>query len=73
MGKYIRENLSDVFFMFQKLCVCWNDYGKIKEDLKYIYEDSDTYDFYDDKDKETIIEEITNINRYLMHSTRLIS
>ena len=59
VGKYIRENLDDVFFMFRKLCVCWNHYGKIKEDLKYIYDD-DTYNFYDD-DNEAILDEISTV------------
>jgi hypothetical protein len=59
VGKYIRENLSDVFFMFRKLCVC-NYYGKIKEDLDILYNDHE-YDFYDDSDRKSIIKIISEV------------
>lgn len=59
VGKYIRENLLDVFFIFQKFCVC-QYYGKIWQDLKYIHDD-DEYNFYNNDDKEKIIEEISNV------------
>ena len=60
VGKYIRENLSDVFFIFTKFCVC-NSHGKIKEDLNFLYNKNSEYDFYNDDHREAIIEEISNV------------
>ncbi|XWV25388.1 putative ORFan [Tupanvirus deep ocean] len=60
VGKYIRENLADVFFMFIKLCVC-NNYGSIREDLDFLYGNDPELDIYNEDDREAIIEKISEV------------
>lgn len=60
VGKFIRENLSEVFFMFQKLGVCDN-HGQIKDDLMFLYNHDNELDFYSDDDKDEIIERIHEV------------
>ena len=62
VGKYIRENLSDVFFMFTKFCVC-DAYssGKIREDLDFLYGNDPEYDIYNEDEQEAIIEKISEV------------